>query len=97
MRGTLNTGNTVEGLDKKELLHVSHVLGLHSPKWPAALSLPPAGWLRFRVRRQMEYLELDDTLLERGGGPKELDTGEELKMAVVERGMYVGPSISFVH
>lgn len=86
-----DAGKTVEGLDKGELLHVSNVLGLHSPKWPAALSLPPTVWLRFKVRRQVEYLELDDTLLERGGGPTALDTGEELKMAVVERGMYVGP------
>lgn len=89
-----DAGKTVEGLDKEELLHVSNVLGLHSPKWPAALSLPPTVWLRFKVRRQMEYLELDDTLLERGGGPEALDAGEELKMAVVERGMYVGPPIS---
>lgn len=90
----LGVVKTAESLNKEELLHVSNVLGLHSPKWPAALSLPPAGWLRFRVRRQMEYLELDDTLLERGGGPTALDAGEELKMAVVERGMYVHPSIS---
>lgn len=85
---------TVEGLNREELLHVSNVLGLHSLKWPGALSLPPTGWLRFRVRRRIEYLELDDILLERGGGPKVLDAGEELKMAVVERGMYV---TSFLH
>lgn len=78
-----------DGLDREELLHVSNVLGLHSTKWPGALGLPPTGWLRWKVRRRVEYLELDDTLLERGGGPTALDGGEELKMAVVERGMWV--------
>lgn len=84
----------VEELGRGELLHCCHVLGLHSPKWPEALSLPPIGWLRFRLRRRIEYLELDDTLLERGGGPKALDAGEELKMAAVERGLYFTPALS---
>lgn len=95
-REVLGAGKTAEGLNKEELLHVSNVLGLHSPKWPVALSLPPTWWLRFRVQRRVEYLELDDTLLERGGGPKALDAGEELKMAVVERGMYTHLCLLFL-
>lgn len=90
----LGAGKTAKSLNKEELLHVGNVLGLHSPKWPAVLSLPPTWWLRYRVRRHMEYLELDDTLLERGGGPTALNGGEELKMAVVERGMYAHPFLN---
>jgi len=33
------------------------------------------------------YLDLDDILLARGGGPRMLDSGEELKMAAVDRGL----------
>lgn len=77
----------VDGMRRSELLHVSNVLGITSTKWPGALGLPPTAWVRIRVRRRVEYLEIDDTLLERGGGVDALDGGEELRMAAVERGL----------
>ncbi|KAH0609551.1 uncharacterized protein H6S33_013037 [Morchella sextelata] len=79
----------VYALGRSELLHVSNVLGITSTKWPGALGLPPTAWVRLRVRRRVEYLEIDDTLLERGGGVDALDGGEELRMAAVERGLDV--------
>ncbi|CAZ83678.1 unnamed protein product [Tuber melanosporum] len=79
---------SVRDLTSNEVLHCSTVLGLHSGKWPSVLYpfLPPMMWLRFKLWRRLMYLELDDTLLARGGGPGMLDSGEELKMAAVDRG-----------
>ncbi|RPA98958.1 hypothetical protein L873DRAFT_1685898 [Choiromyces venosus 120613-1] len=79
---------SVKDLTSNEVLHCSTVLGLHSGKWPSVLYpfLPPTMWLRFKLWRRMMYLDLDDILLARGGGPGMLDSGEELKMAAVDRG-----------
>ncbi|PWW74962.1 hypothetical protein C7212DRAFT_358765 [Tuber magnatum] len=79
---------SVRDLTSNEVLHCSTVLGLHSAKWPLVLYpfLPPTMWLRFKLWRRLMYLDLDDILLARGGGPGMLDSGEELKMAAVDRG-----------
>ncbi|KAI5806130.1 hypothetical protein EDC01DRAFT_626228 [Geopyxis carbonaria] len=87
--GTLaNVGSVSECLQRgeKELngsqaWHVARVLGV-APKM-----LPFEGLARWRIKRRVEYLKLDDTLVQRGGGWRALDAGEELVMAVQERGM----------
>jgi len=68
-------------LSSGEVAHVARVLGVNS--WV----LPLEGVKRWRVNRRCEYLELDDTLLKRGGGVSALDSGEELVMAAQERGI----------
>ncbi|KAL7269405.1 hypothetical protein RUND412_007935 [Rhizina undulata] len=77
---------SLEQLTRPELLHISRVLGIHSPKWPEAI-LPPTVWLRFRLDRRIQYLNLDDILLSRFGGPGKLDAGEEVLMAATDRGI----------
>lgn len=90
---------SVKDLTSNEVLHCSTVLGLHSGKWPSALYpfLPPTMWLRFKLWRRLMYLDLDDILLARGGGPRMLDSGEELKMAAVDRGLWVPNLQIFFH
>jgi len=68
-------------LSGTEVAHVSKVLGVDS------VLLPLKALRRLRVGRRVEYLSLDDTLLQRGGGAEALDSGEELLMAAQERGI----------
>ncbi|KAI9788094.1 MAG: hypothetical protein M1816_007226 [Peltula sp. TS41687] len=84
----------VEQLGPDALRLVSASLGLHSRFWGSVA--PPTAWLRRRVRKRVEFLGLDDTLLLRyaAGGPagkalEELDP-EELHAALVERGLDTG-------
>lgn len=44
--------------------------------------------LRRRVRKVVEYLEMDDVLINRAGGVAGM-SGEEVRMACVERGINV--------
>lgn len=88
----LPPGNVPDGtllqpsqLNRNLTVHCSNVLGLHSSRWPSFL--PPTVLLKRRVRKRMEYLNLDDQLLLKGGGVAALHSGEELKLAAVERGM----------
>lgn len=78
---------SLKDLNRKQLLFTSSVLGLHSTKWPSGFFLPPDWVLRRRIHKHTEYLALDDTLLERFGGPSLLFGGEELLMACTDRGM----------
>jgi hypothetical protein len=68
-------------LNSAEVKHVARVLEVDS--WV----LPLETLRRFRVAKRERYLEMDDILLRRGGGVKALDGGEELMMAVQERGI----------
>ncbi|KAG4434945.1 hypothetical protein IFR05_009586, partial [Cadophora sp. M221] len=81
----------VQDLDRMQLLHVSWSLGLSSSLWDyLGGQLPglPTGLLRKRVVKRVEYLEMDDRLIERAGGVKDMDV-EEVRMALVERGVDV--------
>ncbi|KAL5323282.1 hypothetical protein ACEPPN_007816 [Leptodophora sp. 'Broadleaf-Isolate-01'] len=78
-------------LDRMQLLHISWSLGLCSSVWDyLGGQLPglPTGVLRRRVVKRVEYLEMDDRLIERAGGVKDMDV-EEVRMALVERGVDV--------
>ena len=71
----------LEQLSSAEVAHVAKVLGVDS------VLLPLEGLRRYRVAKRVEYLALDDALLQRGGGAEALDSGEELVMAAQERGI----------
>lgn len=81
----------VEKLGRMELLHISWSLGLSSKTWDwlgGRLPGLPTYILRRRVRKRVEYLEMDDMLLKNGGGVRNLES-EECRMACVERGIDV--------
>ncbi|KAH7382865.1 hypothetical protein BKA64DRAFT_697454 [Cadophora sp. MPI-SDFR-AT-0126] len=81
----------VEALNRMQLLHISWSLGLSSSAWDyLGGQLPglPTSVLRRKVQRRVEYLEMDDKLIERAGDVKDMDV-EEVKMALVERGVDV--------
>ncbi|KAL2072155.1 hypothetical protein VTL71DRAFT_11498 [Oculimacula yallundae] len=80
-----------EDLNRMQLLHISWSLGLCSSKWDyLGGQLPglPDWVLRRRVKKKVDLLEMDDTLIERFGGTKEMDI-EEVKLALVARGVDV--------
>ncbi len=83
---------TLNSLNREQLLHISRSLGLHSTWWfdesfLAGIS-PPSGLLQRRVQKAKEYIESDDKLIDRDGGVGGLDI-EEVKMAMVDRGLDV--------
>jgi len=81
----------VRGLQRMQLIHVSWSLGLSSSMWDwLGGQYPglPTAVLRRKVGKKVEYLEMDDKLLGNGQRVGELDT-EEVKMALVERGVDV--------
>ncbi|KAG4421392.1 hypothetical protein IFR04_005451 [Cadophora malorum] len=81
----------IEALNRMQLLHISWSLGLSSSAWDyLGGQLPglPTGVLRRKVKRRVEYLEMDDRLIGRAGGVKDMDV-EEVRMALVERGLDV--------
>jgi hypothetical protein len=78
---------SIAGLEKWELMHINSSCGTSLILWEWFYG-PPERLLRHRVGRHMEYLDMDDTLISRAGGSKELSR-EELKMACVERGLDV--------
>ncbi|KAH6677410.1 hypothetical protein B0J14DRAFT_651300 [Halenospora varia] len=92
------TESNVEGLERQQLIHISWSLGLSSSVWDwLGGQYPglPNAVLRRRVRRHVEYLEMDDGLLVgKKGGQKGMERlkglgVEEVKMALVERGVDV--------
>jgi len=81
----------VDGLERMQLLHISWSLGLSSSAWDwLGGQLPglPTALLRRKVGRRVQYLELDDGLIERWGGVARMEM-EEVRMALVERGVDV--------
>ncbi|KAM3070085.1 hypothetical protein ACMFMG_003882 [Clarireedia jacksonii] len=81
----------VQGLERMQLLHISWSLGLSSSMWDwlgGRLPGLPNAILRRKVRKRLEYLELDDELIGREGGVAGMEE-EEIKMACVERGIDV--------
>ena len=79
----------VQYLKRMQLLHISWSLGLSSAAWDwLGGQLPglPDFVLRRKLQRRLEYLDLDDTLIRKCAGVREM-SAEEVKMALVERGL----------
>jgi len=81
------TEEGVEKLGRKQLLHISWSLGLSSRIWDWIGGLPTR-LLRRKIVRRVHYLDMDDGLIRQAGGVREMNN-EEVKMALVERGMDV--------
>lgn len=77
------TKKELKELSSKEVWHITKVLGIE-PR-----VLPFGFYARKRANKQTEYIEVDDILVQRGGGYRLLNPGEELVKAVEERGMEV--------
>lgn len=79
----------VQQLHRMQALHINWSLGLSSRMWDwLGGQLPglPTGMLKRKVAKRVEYLEVDDALIEKHGGVGELSV-EEVKLACVERGI----------
>ncbi|TQS37376.1 hypothetical protein Golomagni_02151 [Golovinomyces magnicellulatus] len=74
-------------LGPKSLAKINASLGLSSQLWKF-IGGPPLLILKRRVKKRLEYLRLDDELIESAGGVHKMCT-EEVKMALVERGIDV--------
>ncbi|KAI9822316.1 MAG: hypothetical protein M1827_000034 [Pycnora praestabilis] len=75
-------------LSREQLLHISRSLALYSRWWPEQLGIPTDGMLRRSIGKSLNYLEMDDELIERDGGVGQMEI-EEVRMACVERGVDV--------
>lgn len=75
-------------MELPELLHVSRSLGLHRRLWDRVGLAPPHVLLRGSVARRLQYLGLDDTLLNKQRGVSALKD-EEVAIACEERGIDV--------
>lgn len=81
----------VRDLGRMQLLHISWSLGLSSSAWDwLGGTFPglPTPILRNKVRKRVQYLEWDDKLIRRDGGVESMSM-EEVKMALIERGIDV--------
>lgn len=82
-------GRVVDGLGRMQLIHISWSLGLSSSAWDwLGGQFPglPTEILRSKVKKRVEYLEIDDELIRNSDGIDGL-TLEEAKIAAVERGI----------
>lgn len=80
-----------EGLGRMQLLHICWSLGLSSRAWDwfgGRLPGLPTFMLRRKVSERVDYLGMDDKLIEKAGGLRDMSL-EELRMACVERGINV--------
>lgn len=84
-------GDGVKDLNRMQALHICWSLGLSSSVWDyLGGQLPglPTMILRSKVDRRVKYLEMDDLLIKRDGGVKEMSQ-LETEIACVERGIDV--------
>ena len=84
---TIPPALSLDHLSHKQLLHVATTLNL-VPSLLSYIAFPYV--LQWRVKRRIEYLELDDTLIEQFGGLSKLahEGGrKELEWAATERGI----------
>ena len=79
-------GASVRALQPEQVLHVGRSLGL-LPRWVEWLGgAAVQSFLRRSIASHVEYVEMDDRLIERDGGPQQMEM-EEVRMALVERGL----------
>ena len=90
LQGRSNARTMVMAMNEKQLWHVSSSLGLHRKIWDRLAITPPRFLLRKAIEKRMQYLELDDGLLQRyrNNGVPALSE-EEVAIACEERGINV--------
>lgn len=79
----------VDKLSARQLVHASTMLDLHGRWWHRIGVNPPQGMLKRRVKRRLQYLAVDDTLLLRNSEGVDALNSEEVKIACDERAMKV--------
>jgi hypothetical protein len=78
----------VKDLDEVQIRHIGRSLGLYFNFWETFGSVwPPNFALRNRVKKRLQYLEIDDALFRRDGGVSQLKGDEEIKIAAEDRGI----------
>lgn len=70
-----------------EVLHIGRSLGLYSSLWDR-IDLPPLWLIRRRIKKRMDFVELDDFAIRRDGDVEELEAAEVL-LAAEMRGLDV--------
>ena len=80
-------GGKVDKMAKPVVLHIGRSLGLYSTVWDR-MGIPPTPVVRRRVKKRMEFVEIDDAAIERDGGAEALN-GEEVARAAELRGIDV--------
>ena len=70
-----------------EVLHIGRSLGLYSSLWDR-IDLPPLWLIRRRIKKRMDFVELDDFTIRRDGGVKGLEAAE-VTLAAEMRGLDV--------
>ena len=86
----LNLDEKREGSDtlsKAQALHIGRSLGLYSSLWDR-IDLPPIWLIRRRVKKRMNFVELDDFAIRRDGGVENMEAAE-VELAVEMRGLDV--------
>ncbi|KAF2150837.1 hypothetical protein K461DRAFT_280867 [Myriangium duriaei CBS 260.36] len=79
----------IDKLSMPQLVHASTMLDLHG-RWWARIGLnPPQGMMKRRVKRRLQYLAVDDTLLLRSAEGIDALNAEEVRIACDERAMKV--------
>jgi hypothetical protein len=76
-----------EALSPEQARHISRSLGLHA-SFLDGLGMPSTGSLQARIQTRLMYLAVDDSLVHKYGGVRELSM-EELQLAALERGIAV--------
>ncbi|GAM87485.1 hypothetical protein ANO11243_055100 [Dothideomycetidae sp. 11243] len=87
---TLLVDAVVDRLSGDQLLHASTLLNCHGRLWGRIGLTPPQSLLIRRVKRRLQYLAIDDTLLLwQGQGSVKALTDEEVRIACDERAIEV--------
>lgn len=74
-------------LSKAGVLHIGRSLGLYSNLWDR-IGLPPLWLVRRRVRKRLDFVELDDFTICRDGGVENMEFAE-VELAAEMRGLNV--------
>ena len=72
-------------LSKAQIIHIGRSLGLYSSLWDR-IDLPPLWLIRRRIKKRMEFVELDDFAIRRDGGAEKMEP-KEVELAVEMRGL----------
>jgi hypothetical protein len=79
---------SVKDLDALQVRHICRSLGLYFRFWERLGPVwPPSFMLRNKLKKRLEYLDIDDALFRRDGGIQLLKSEEEIRIAAEDRGI----------